>query len=173
MASLLIRGTRLKEAKMYCSNSGQLAVDFVCRSAWTDTVCDQMGWMKEPQGFGNGSLEGNLSAVNMILEPNSKNLKDYRFDLKVNSVGSFKHKAKTEDDEITKRELEFTVTTVDPDAPAVLALYLEKCGPGDDAGQARIVFVSDEEEEAKQTTIPGVEVEGPRRGRKKNAEAVQ
>ena len=171
MASLLIRGTRLKEAKLYCSNSGQLAVDFTCRASWTDTVCEQMGWTKTPEGFCNGGLEGDLAAVNMMMEPNNSNLKDYRFDLKISSVHTFKHKAKTEEGEITKRELEFVVTTSDPQAPAVLALYLEKCGPGDDAGQAKIVYTTEEEEDAKQAVIPGTEEIAGKRG--KGKEAVQ
>ncbi len=170
MASILIRGTRIKEATMYCSQSGQRTIDFTCRASWTDTVCDQFGWQKEPNGFGNGSLEGKLAAISMRMEPNSKSLKDYAFDIPVSSVHGFKHKAKTEDDTVTKRELEFIVTTTAPDAHDVLSLYLEKCGPAEDAGQAKIQYSPEEQMEIGEEGTP--EPDAKPRGRKRD-QAVQ
>jgi hypothetical protein len=166
MSSILIRGTRIKEATMYCSQSGQLAVDFTCRASWSDTVCETFGWQKEPNGFGNGSLEGKLAAISMRMEPNGKQLKDYAFDITITSVHGFKHKAKTEEGTVTTRELEFIVTTVAEDAPAVLANYIQHCGPGEDAGQCKIQYSADEQqtlEEAPAEEAP----EEKRRGRKK------
>ena len=168
MSSILIRGTRITDAKMYCSQSGQLCIDFTCRAAWSDTVCEEFGWQKEPNGFGNGSLEGKLAAISMRMEPNAKNLKDYAFDISVNSVHGFKHKAKTEEGTITKRELEFIVTTTAEDAPAVLALYLQKCGPGEDAGQAKIQYSAEEQQELGEGG-EAAEPETKRRGRRKEA----
>jgi hypothetical protein len=124
-----------------------------------------MGWQTEPNGFGNGSLEGKLAAVSMSLEPSAKNLKDYRFEITCNSVHGFKHKAKTEDDTVTKRELEFIVTTVAADAATVLAGYIEHCGPAADAGQCKIQYSA----EAQMEIGEGEPVPDKPRGRKKAA----
>jgi hypothetical protein len=171
MASIIIRGTRIKEATMYCSQSGQLTVDYVCRASWTDTVCEAFGWQKEPNGFGNGSLDGKLAAITMKLEPAAKTLKDYAFELAINSVHGFKHRAKTEDDTVTKRELEFTVTTVAEDAAMVLSRYIQHCGPADDAGQAKIQYSPETQMEIGEEA-EGSEADGKRRGRKRD-QAVQ
>lgn len=170
MASIIIRGTRIKDANMYCSNGGQLTFDVTCRASWSDTVCDQFGWQKEPNGFGNGSLEGKLAAISLKLEPSSKLLKDYAFEIPISSVHSFRHRAKTEEGTTTKRELEFIFTTTAPDAPQVLALYLEKCGPAEDAGQCKVAYSPEEQMEIGEEGEPAPE--DKRRGRKKD-QAVQ
>lgn len=168
MASLIIRGTKLMEFTGYCANSGQMTYELKCRAAWSDTVCEAMGWQKEPAGFGNGSLEGGLFGISMILEPSSKTLKDYRFDIAIGKVASFKHIAKTEDGDVVHRELEFVVTTTAEDAPVVFSRYMEKCCPGDDRGQAKIQY---SEEEQQELGDEGAPAEKPRGRRKAAAEA--
>lgn len=174
MSSLIIRGTRIMEYTGYCNNSGQHAVDFKCRANWSDTVCEGMGWAFEPKGFGNGSLEGKLFGINLIMEPNKKELKDYRFDIGISQVSKFKHIASVEEGDVVSRELEFVVTSVADDAAAVLKEYVQHCGPGDDRGQCRITYNAEEQ----QSLPTGEGEEAPEanekvRGRKKAAEAVQ
>lgn len=166
MSKLTTRGTALQEYTAFCSENGQRTVEAKFRCAWSDTVCHEMGWQSDPAGFGNGSLEGTLLGINLIMEPNAKNLKDYAFDLAISKVGKFKH-VLTKDDH---HELEYTVTTVAEDAVEVLDRYLQKCGPADDRGQAKITFNAEEQ----QTLEDAAPEEGEKvRGRRKAAEAVQ
>lgn len=172
MSQLIIRGTRIIEFSGSVSANGQMTYEFKCRSTWSDVVCREMGWTEEPVGFGNGSLDGKLHGISMILEPSSKPLKDYRFDLAISQVGKFKHLAKVEDGEVSGRELEFTVTTVADDAHIVLDNYVRHCGPGDDRGQAKITFNAEAQQKLEEQ--PEGEIEEKARGRKaKSAEAVQ
>jgi hypothetical protein len=172
MSTLLIRRTQVIEYTGYCNNSGQHCVEIKCRASWSDTVCEELGWEPDPKGFGTGALEGKLFGVNMILEPNSKNLKDYRFDIPISQVSKFKHIVKMEEGEVSGRELEFVITTVAEDAAAVLKNFVQHCGPGGDRGQCKIQYNSEEQQkldvepEAEQTTSKP-------RGRQKSKEAVQ
>lgn len=170
--SILIRGARVLDANMYCSNSGQRTIDVTFRAAWTVPVCEHFGWQQEPNGFGNGSLEGKLAAISLKLEPSSKLLKDYSFEIPISSVHGFKHRAKTEEGTTTKRELEFIFTTTAPDAAQVLANYIEKCGPAEDAGQCKVAYSPEQQMEIGEEGA-AEEAETPRRGRKKGAEAAQ
>lgn len=166
MSKLITRGTALQEYTAFCSSNGQRTVEAVFRCAWSDTVCEEMSWQKDPAGFGNGSLEGTLLGISLIMEPNAKNLKDYTFDLTISKVGKFKH-VLTKDDH---HELEYTITTVAEDAVEVLDRYLQKCGPADDRGQAKITFNA---EEQQGLVDEGEEVVEKTRGRRKAQEAVQ
>jgi|SRR5579885_5269 len=145
MANLIIRGVRLMEYCGYCNNNGAMVYELKCRAAWSVPVCEQMGWQKEPNGFANVGLEGKLYGISMVVEPNSKNLKDYRFDININLVGGFKHIAKTENENVVHRELEFVVTTSAEEAPMVFSNYMAHCCPGDDRGQAKINFSEEEQ----------------------------
>lgn len=172
MSQLIIRGTKITKINGFVSANGQMTYEFVCRASWSDVVCKAMCWTEEPIGFGTGALDGKLHGISMILEPSSKNLKDYRFDLSISQVGKFKHIAKIEDGEVSGRELEFAVTTVAEDAHIVLDNYLRHCGPGDDRGQARITFNAEAQQKLEEQ--PEGEIEEKARGRKaKSAEAVQ
>lgn len=166
MSQLITRGTALKEISAYCSENGQFTVEAKCRCSWSENVCNELGWTFNAEGFGNGSLEGKLLGISWIMEPNGKALKDYRFDLTINSVGKFRHILTKED----HHELEYVVTTVADDAIVVLSNYLAHCGPGEDLGQAKIVYNAEE-----QTTLGegGAPADEKPRGRRKAAEAVQ
>ncbi len=164
MSSLIVRGVSIEEFTGYCSKSGQMTYEFTCRAAWSDVVCRELGWTEEPVGFGNGNLEGKLHGVNLIMEPSDKKLRDYRFDVPISTVGSFKHRCKIEDGVVSNRELEFVVTTVAEDAASALNEYLKHCGPAGDRAQVKINFSAEE-----QTTLGegGQPAEDKPRGRKK------
>lgn len=169
MSQLLLRGCRIEDYTGYCSTSGQGTIEIKLRAAWTDTVAREMGWAEEPTGFGNGNLEGGLNGISMILEPNKKDLKDYRLDIKISKVYKFKHRAKTEGGDVVTRELECVVTTNEEGVVSYIEQYVCRCGPGDDRGQCKIVFNAEE-----QMKIEGTEpaAEEKTRGRRKESAAV-
>lgn len=171
MSSLLIRGAKIEKAEMSCANNGQRTIKITFRASWSDTVCREMGWSEEPVGFGNGSLDGQLFGISMMLEPSSKTLKDYRIDIPISQVGSFKHRAKTEDEHTVKREIEFVVTTVADDAAVVIDNYIKHVGPGAERAQCKITYSSEEQQELGEGGAPA-EPEKTR-GRRKAAESVQ
>jgi hypothetical protein len=168
MSSLIVRGAKIEDASIYRSKGGQLTVDVKFRASWSDVVCETMAWTKEPSGFGNGALEGQLFGVSMMLEPTSKNLKDYRLDIGISQVSKFRHLAKTEDGEVVSRELEFIVSTIADDAPAVISEYIRHCGPGDDRGQLKLTYSAEEQQTLGEEGAPAEEKP---RGRKKAAKA--
>lgn len=168
MSQLILRGTSIDHVKMHCSTNGQMTYEITCRAAWSDTVCREMHWTEEPQGFGNGNLDGKLFGINFILEPTGKQLKDYRFDIPISQVAKFKHVAKIKDGEVSGRELEFVVTSVAEDAPVVLSSYMAHCNPGDDRGQAKIVYNAEEQTKLGEDGKPADEK--PRGRRKEPAE---
>lgn len=168
MSQIIIRGTKIEEVSFKPGNPSPI-FKIKCRANWSETVCEAMAWSKEPQGFGNGNLEGQLLGISMILEPSARTLKDYRFDMKISSVGSFRHLAKTEDEKVVRRELEFVVTTIAEDAAVVLANYVAHCGPADDAGQCKITYSAEEQGTLTETPAEG-EADKPR-GRRKEKEA--
>lgn len=167
MSQLIVRGVKIESYKCKSENPS-LTYKIKCRASWSQTVCETMGWEKAPSGFGNGKLDGALLGISMSLEPNATTLKDYRFDIKISKVGSFRHLAKTEDEKTVRRELEFVVTTITDDAHVVLANYMAHCGPADDAGQMRIVYSAEEQEVLPGTTPEPIDKP---RGRKKEKEA--
>jgi hypothetical protein len=168
VSQLIVIGTKIEEFTGFCSANGQMTYEFKCRSAWSDVVCREMKWTEEPLGFGNGNLDGSLYGINMILEPNKAALKDYRFDLPISKVSKFKHVASIKDGKVSSRELEFVVTTVDETTPQVISLYISKCYPGDDRGQAKIVFNAEEQPKLGENGKPAEEKP---RGRKRAAKA--
>jgi len=174
MSSITFRGATIKSYTSYCSTGGQRCIEIEFDAAWTKPVCNEMGWTEEPEGFGNGSLDGQLSATSMICEPNGKELKDYRFDTGVDKIGSFKHKAKVKDGEVVDRSLTFIATTTAEDAHEVLDKWLRMVGPSDSTAVVVVKYNAKEQlplVDDKQATIPGAEPEKPR-GRKK-AQAVE
>ncbi len=177
MSQLIIRGAHIQSYEVYCASNGQFTIEAKIRANWSDTVCREMKWTEEPQGFGNGSLDGGLAGISMILEPNKQVLKDYRLDVGISKVSKFKHVAKIKDGKVEGRELEFVVTTVADDAGAVLENYVRHCNPGDDRGQCRITYNAKEQKKLddKQDNLLGTEPEAEMktRGRRKAAEAVQ
>lgn len=182
MSKLIIRGIRVEKFECYsAATGGAFTMEVKCRADWTEEVCTGMGWQSEPKGFGNGKLGGKLTGVSMAIEPNAKLLKDYAIDISVGQFSSFRHIAKTEDGKTSGREFEFVAICSGENAIRALpfiAAYIEKCGPANDRGQARITYNSEEQPKLpgtddKQTAIPGTEppTEKPR-GRRKT-EAVQ
>ncbi len=145
MSQLILRGVTIVNVTLAAS-SPKREIEIKCRATWSDTVCKQMEWTEEPKGFGNGGLEGKLFGVNMILEPNKKELKDFRFDIPISLVSKFRHIAKSEDGEVTNRELEFVVTSVDDEAPLVLDNFLKHVSVSDDAGQCKITYSAEVQE---------------------------
>ncbi len=169
MSQLIIRGAHIESYSGYVANNGQFTIEAKLRANWTEPVCSEMGWTVEPQGFGNGNLDGQLYGISMILEPNKQALKDYRLDIGIAKVDKFKHVAKVKDGEVEGRELEFVVTTCAEDAGAVLENYMRHCNPGDDRGQCKITYNAEEQ----QSLVEGEEevVAEKARGRRKAAEA--
>jgi hypothetical protein len=149
MSQLTLRGTSIEEIKSWCATNGQRTVELKCKAAWTEPVCAEMGWMFDPSGFGNGSLEGALSAASMMLEPADKQLADYRFDISISKVDKFKYVIETKDGEVVSRHLSFVVTTIADDALTVLDQWLKICGPAEAKGQCKIRY-----EAEKQLELP-------------------
>lgn len=176
MSQLTLRGVTVEDVYCYCSNEGKRTVEITCRAAWSDTVCDELAIVKEPSGFGNGSLKVQLAAVSMILEPNSKPLKDYRADMSISKMDKLRHIAKTEEGDVVTRQMEFVVTTIAEDAMLVMDKWLTFVGPSDSTAQCKITYNAKQQLELVEpdatTDVPAGE-DKPR-GRKRNvAEAVQ
>lgn len=170
MSQLIIRGASLRETTFKATKkSGQMTTEATFRASWSKPVCKEMGWTEEPTGFGNGMLEGKLTGISMTMQPNDKKLKDYAFDISINSVGQFKHVILTDKDrEGTREELQFVVTTVAEDAHAVFFQYMKMCNPAEDRGEVRITFSAEEQMELEEEEP---EPEAKPRGRRKAAEA--
>lgn len=174
--SLLLRGVTVQDVAMYCSNEGKRTVEIKCRAAWSDTVCEELGVVAEPNGFGNGSLKCQLAAISMILEPNSKQLEDYRLDIAVSKADKFRHIAKTEEGDVVTRQLEFVVTTIAEDAAVVMDKWLTHVGPSDSTAQCKITYNAKQQLPLTESgdSAPAEEPVGEKpRGRKRSAEAVQ
>lgn len=175
MSQIIFRGVTIEEANSFCGNDGKRTFEVKCRAAWSEPVCKEMGWSYEPDGFGNGSLDGSLATVNVAMEPNGKLLKDFAFDITASKISKFRHIAKIEDGDTVSRQLEFVITTLDEEAHTVLNNWLVSVGPSDSTAQCKATFnakVKDGTvEDKRQQTIPGTEVEPPAeekpRGRKK------
>lgn len=172
MSKLVIRGTKIDDAKFYAASTGggAFTLEIKFRAAWSKPVCDQMGWNSQPDGFGNGKLEGKLTGISLSLEPNATNLKDYALDITIGQVDSFRHIAKTEDGEVTTREIEFVATASGENALKALhyiATYVEHCGPVGDRGQCKITYNAEEQMEIEEA--PPIVADEKPRGRKKEA----
>lgn len=173
MSKLIIRGAGIEDITSWCNNEGLRVVEITMRAAWSSTVCEEFNWTKEPSGFGNSPLDPKrLAGVNMILEPTDKKLADYRMDLAISHVGSFRHLAKTEDGEIVSRQLEFVVTTVADDALTVLDQWLKICGPAKATGQCQIRYEAEKQMELGEEGKPADGTDAPpapepMRGRRK------
>jgi hypothetical protein len=175
MSKLTLRGTSIEEIKSWCATNGQRTVEIKCKAAWSEPVCEEMGWSFDPSGFGNGSLEGSLSAVGMIIEPADKQLEDYRFDLAISKVDKFKHVVETDEGDIVSRHLQFVVTTIADDALAVLDQWLKVCGPAEAKGQCQIRYEAEKQMELGEGGEPAEE-EAPEpvvRGRKRGQTGVE
>ncbi len=176
MSKLIIRGVEIEDFKCYAASSGggTFTMEIKCRADWTKEVCNAMDWNYEPNGFGNGKLEGKLFGISMAMEPNAKTLKDYAIDISIGQVGSFRHIAKTEEGAVTKREFEFVATAAGEHALKALPFitsYVEHCGPAGDRGVCKITYNA---EEQQTLTDAEPEAEEKVRGRRaKSAEAVQ
>lgn len=168
MSNLILRGVTVQDVSLYCNNEGKRVAEIKCRAAWSDTVCEEMGWAKEPLGFGNGSLNSSLGAISVILEPNSKGLKDYRIDITASKVDKFRHLAKTEEGETVTRQLEFVISTLAEDAALVLDKWLVNVGPSDSTAQCKINYNAKQQLELVEP--PAGEDDKPR-GRKREQAA--
>lgn len=169
MSNLLIRGTTVEEVLSYCSTAGQRMIEATLEADWSEPVCPEMGWTVEPEGFGNGSLDGKLNGINMILEPNKKDLKDARFDIAISTVGTFKHKATVKDGAVVDRKLRFKITTVAEDAHLVFNNWLTQVGPSDSKAQCRIIYNAEEQmtmDAPPAEAVPSEVTEERPRGRK-------
>lgn len=167
MSTLILRGATIEKTESYCSSAGQCTTEIHFEAAWSEPVCEQLHWTKEPEGFGNGSLDGQLAGISMIVEPNGKDLKDYRYEISIDTVGKFKHKASVKDNEVVDRSLTFIVTTTAEDAHLVLDKWLRMVGPSDSKAQVKVQYNAKQQMELPAAEAEETPIDKPR-GRKRN-----
>ena len=174
MSKIIFRGATIDRIKSYCTKAGHRTVEIAFRAAWTDTVCEEMNWQLEPTGFGNGALEGKLAGKSMAVIPNGVKLKDYGFDIPINTVEKFKHVAEVEDGDVVSRHLRFVVKTISDDAPLVLDNWLKNVGPSDSLAQVTVQYNTEEQMPLVDPSAPETTEAAPRGRRKATADgAVQ
>lgn len=157
MSKITFRGATIDKYESYCSNAGQTTVEIHFKASWSEPVCETMGWTKEPKGFGNGSLDGKLAGISMMVEPNGAQLRDYRFDIRIDSIGKFKHVAKEKDGEVVDRSLTFIATTTDESAPLCLDKWLRAVGPSDSTAQVAATYNAEEQMDLAEDGEPSEE----------------
>lgn len=165
MKSLILRGAVVDECLMYSTNTGRV-IEIKLHADWSEPVCEAMGWAADPEGFKGGNLDGKLFGVNLILEPSKKDLKDYRMDIPIGSVGAFRLKTTSKNGDQTGTELCCTITTQNEDAHEILNKWLIHVM--DNPAQAKINFSEETQQQLVEEPAPS---DGKQRGRRKEAAA--
>lgn len=174
MGSLIIRGAKIEDWLVYNNTTGQVAIDIRMRADWTDVVCKEMGWTEDPGGFKAGGLEGTLFGVSMLLTPagdGSMKVKDYELDVKISTVGKFKHIPETEGGKVIGRQIGFEVTSIDEDAIGTLFNWMKFVGPSAVLAQCKVTYSQEKQGTLGETAADVPPAGGPEkaRGRKKAA----
>ncbi len=108
---------------------------------FTQPICDAMEWGDPQDGAKSSKLEGSLSATNLIITPNGRELKQHEMQLNVQEIRDFTFVRGTTDEETGKVKadrLDFIAISVQPGAGALVESYIAMIGKG--AGQLRVGY---------------------------------
>ena len=140
MPNLLFRGTFIRFIDVrYDEKSKTVYTKINLTADFSEPVREAMGWGMPAAGFASAKLDGEIAASKFILRPNSRQLKESELQLDAREAGGF-HVVRIEDKDSssTHNELRFQLTTVDPNAPALVAEYLRVIGKGE--GQLKLTY---------------------------------
>ena len=125
---ITFRGAHIVNFDMRQSSNGETSfVRVHMRADFSDPVREAMGWDPRPEGWGGGSLDGELAGVEMMLKPSQGELGKYAFKMPIRTVKNFELIVKGSDDE-EEEILAFTVETNAKRAYAPLGLWVENIG---------------------------------------------
>lgn len=138
MPKLIMRGCFVRYADIRRDDeSGMFTrIHFTC--TLSDVIRTAMEWGEPGEGFKQGKLDGALIATQLVLTPNSKELKDHELQLDVNDMGNFEFfRVKTGEDS-TELQLRFIVRSQVQGSGAMVEEYLRLIGK--EPGQLRINY---------------------------------
>ncbi len=122
-------------------------------SSLTSSIIKKMDWVEMPECLTGGSLEGELNAINLELEPKDEGLKRHKIQLDIATVNKF-HTVRLELEDSKgkghRTELRFKVKFTDIKGAAKLEAYMLTCG--------KSTLVVSYEKQAQQADLPGVEL---------------
>lgn len=176
MSKLSIEGVTVDKTSIVgCdAETGNLDVLLEISARWDEKIADQMGWGPEGEGYtpppkwNKGSIKDKLEGVNLILEPNKAELKDYRIDIVIGTVSGFKFTSDydAETELASNRRIHCKIETHHEKAFVLVAELSEKMLPGSLTCSSTLTY-NDPADPAddKQTVIPGTERLAKKRGR--------
>jgi hypothetical protein len=156
---------------------------------FSDTVCGEMGWGHElkDQIKDSAGLEGLIGAGQMVLTPNSRDLKTHEMQFAFHEVRDFKlHIVTGEDGETSGAEVRFVLVSAAPQAAELTAAWFANIGTGEPVANLRLRYaeqakITEEQmqaakdaepgDDARQGVLPDISITGGHgRGRKRTAE---
>ena len=154
MPKLIFRGAFIRFVDLRYDDKSKVAytkLNFT--AAFSDPIREAMEWGEPPAGFNSAKLDGTLTATNLILTPNGKELKQHEIQIDCKEISGFEFVSVKEGDS-TRQELRFQIVTAVDGAEAIIGAYIRAIGKGE--GQLRIGYEQQAEmplEEEKQDRL--------------------
>jgi hypothetical protein len=157
---------------------------------FSDTVCGEMGWNHELRNDikDSAGLEGLIGAGQMVLTPNSRDLKPHEMQFAFQECRDFKlHVTTDEDGEANGAEVRFVLTSGAPQAAELTAAWFATMGTGEPVANLRLRYAEQttidaetmqaakdaEPTEGAQGVLPDIAITGGHGRRRKNNAEVQ
>lgn len=115
---------------------------------FTGPVMEAMDWTDPGGSVTDAKLDGELHAINFILTPGDKQLKQYEMQFPIRSVEDFKV-VTIEKDEVKRRELRFVVRSSNEGVAAQVDNYIRRIG--DHQGALKISYTAQSELELEES----------------------
>jgi hypothetical protein len=138
--TIIFRGARIRYVDVRREKEGGVFTRLHLAADYSPPVREAMDWGDMPECVSSARLNGALTAQNLILLPNAKELRQHEIQVECTEVNDFAvHSLKDDEGEYAGTELRFIARSVQPGVAAILENYLRVIGNGD--GQLKVSYV--------------------------------
>lgn len=131
MPKLIFRGAYIRFVDLrYDDKSKRKYVKLNFTAAFSEPVREALEWGEPPAGFASAKLDGDLAALDFILTPDGKELRQHELVMDSSGISNFEvTRVKTGEDS-HENELRFQIVTSAGGAAGLVESYLEAIGKG-------------------------------------------
>ncbi len=146
MSNITFRGAHIRYADLRQKEEAGCFARIHFTAEMSKPVLEAMEWEPIPDCVESTKLTGELTARNLVLTPNQKELRQHEIQMECSEISDFQlFRVQGEDGESTRTELRFIARVVEPGAIARIENYMRLVGTSVKSGGALKITYTDQQ----------------------------
>lgn len=135
MSSIVFRGARIRYVDLRIDSEAGVFARLHMQADLTGPVREALGWERMPEGMVSAKLSGKLTARNLVMTPNQKDLRRNEFQVECSEVGDFQAVPEKDEDDgsVVGHRLNFIARSIEVGAISAVENYLRIVGSAEAA----------------------------------------